>query len=152
MKTSGHLIFYISENEDFELWRVLSQFPPDDRAAFVKAALKKAVLMRSDTGNKLANSVPNNPISDLALEGLADSHILTAEEKEALKYFEHEQDEDVEDLDELQFDDLLQASESMATTTLPGLSFLLNNVIGEEEDEEVIAFIRNNKTMGEDIE
>jgi hypothetical protein len=51
MKTSGHLILYISENEDFELWRVLSQITPDERAAFVKTALKKALLPANDARN-----------------------------------------------------------------------------------------------------
>ena len=44
MKTSGYLVLYISENDDFELWRALCQFTPEERASVVKTALKKALL------------------------------------------------------------------------------------------------------------
>jgi len=172
MKTSGHLILYISENEDFELWRVLSQISPDDRAAFVKSALKKSLFTGNEARSTSANanwtkqhpvlqsdnSTLDNPINELALEGLVGSQLVTDEEKEALIFFDNEKEEgqdaqedgqEDENADALRFDDLLQSSES-SNTTIPGLSFLLANVIGEEQDENVIEFIRNNKTTSED--
>lgn len=176
MKTSGHLILYISENEDFELWRVLSQITPDDRAAFVKVALRKALLQGNDarsaanTWTKQSNvlrmdkSAVESPINDLALEEVGYHTLATSEEKniKPLKYPSNEgrnnprdlsygdsirnnlQEE--ETLDQLQFDELLPSFESQSKNALPGLNFLLTNVIGEEEDEKVIEFIRNNKT------
>ncbi len=168
MKTSGHLIFYISENEDFELWRVLSQISPDDRAAFVKSALRKALLGnegRTPSHNWAKNNVlrmdknfVDSPMSELALEELGYHSVSAVSEEKirALKNFpEGRSSKDYQmtvknELPEednlLQLDELLQSSENMNHNSLPGLNFLLNNVIGEEDDEKVIEFIRNNQT------
>ncbi|NLI90871.1 MAG: hypothetical protein GX434_01320 [Peptococcaceae bacterium] len=176
MKTSGHLLLYISENEDFELWRVLSQISPEERAAFVKAALKKALLPGNDARNpstswarqnnvfRMDKSAAESPLDELALEELGYSSLAATEEKVIKPFiaFSNEgksnqkdifsigtmQDTPVEpdNLPQLQIDDLLQASQPTDKSMLPGLDFLLNNVIGEEDDEKVIEFIRNNRT------
>lgn len=173
MKTSGHLILYISENEDFELWRVLSQISPDDRAAFVKTALRKALLSGNDSRNasnwpkasnvlRMEKSFVDSPINDLALEELGYHSLAGAEERvKPMRNFANEgrpgrdhlsevsnrpnvQEED--NLSSMQLDELLKPSDSSNKNNIPGLSFLLTNVIGEEDDEKVIEFIRNNKT------
>jgi hypothetical protein len=174
MKTSGHLILYISENEDFELWRVLSQISPDDRAAFVKTALRKALLSGNDSRNspnwtkqsnvlRMEKSYVDSPVTDLALEELGYHSLAGAEERvkplrnltnegrhagrdhlSEVSYRPNVQDED--NLSSMQLDELLKPNDSVNKNTIPGLSFLLTNVIGEEDDEKVIEFIRNNKT------
>jgi hypothetical protein len=60
MKTSGHLILYISENEDFELWRALAQISPEERASFVKSALKRALTQNNETRINNGWTKPNN--------------------------------------------------------------------------------------------
>ncbi|RNC28746.1 MAG: hypothetical protein AWM53_01187 [Candidatus Dichloromethanomonas elyunquensis] len=177
MKTSGHLLLYISENEDFELWRVLSQISPDDRTAFVKSALKKALLQGNEARNtssrwakqnnvfRMDKSITENPIDELALEELGYSSLTSSEDKmiKSLKAFSAERttpkdifdtgslqkDAAEEDrLEDFHIDDLLQTPSSSNKSTLPGLDFLLNNVIGEENDEKVIEFILSNKPAG----
>lgn len=167
MKTSGHLILYISESEDFELWRVLSQISPDDRASFVKSALKRALSQDNDSRNpnntwakqnnvlRMDKSALESPLTELALEELSFNTIAASEEKKIkpLKSLINEvrnntkpQDEDKLNLINLKDLELYNGSESANNGTLPGLNFLLANVIGEEDDEKVIEFIKKSKT------
>lgn len=173
MKTSGHLILYISENDDYELWRVLSQISPEDRAAFVKTALKKALSQGSDSRNnanwlkqnnvfRMEKNGADGSVAEIALEELGYNTLAATEEKiKPFKYFEEDnrssekvspmlkqnsQDDafDLADLGELE---ILPASEIQHKTSLPGLDFLLSNVIGEEDDEKVIEFIKRKKSQ-----
>jgi hypothetical protein len=178
MKTSGYLIFYISENEDFELWRALSQLSADDRTAFVKSALWKALTQDTDSKKSTNNWVKQNKvlrigkngaeslINDLVLEEIGQKTMAVSEEKEInpLKYLTNEarnnfrevsngalentsfQEDDNQSLIHLEELELLQTSETMNKGPLPGLDFLLSSVIGEEDDEKVIEFIRQSKT------
>lgn len=159
MKTSGHLIFYVSENEDFELWRVLSQISPDDRAAFIKNALKRAIAQDNTARNsnsysgkqnnvfRMDKSGGDSPVADLALEELAYHTMAASEDK--IKPFSNQvrptegNSPGLINLNELE---LFPDSEISGKSTLPGLDFLLNNVIGEEDDEKVIEFIRKSKS------
>ena len=176
MKTSGHLILYISESEDFELWRVLSQISPDDRAAFVKSALRKALSQGNEARNagnswakqsnvlRMDKSAVENPITDLVLEELGYNTLAAAEEKiKPLKYLANEvknnsreansgagrknnlQEED--NLNLINLNDLELFPDSEKSGPLHGLDFLLSNVIGEEDDEKVIEFIRKSKSQ-----
>jgi len=148
MKTSGYLIFYLSENDDFDLWRVLSQIPPEERAATVKAALRKELLQ--ERGNpqpqpqfrafNTGKALPDSPVADLALEDLG-LHLAAAAEDEALGK--------AESLEFFELDDFLRPSESLPKQSFSGLDFLLNNVIGEEDDESVIAYIKKSKASPE---
>lgn len=163
MKTSGHLIFYISENEDFELWRVLSQLSADDRAAFVKSALWKALKQDVNSKKTTKNWAKQNNIlrigkngaetliNDLVLEEIGQNNMAASGEKtnslhyltnEAGQNFEEEDNQDFAQLEELE---LLQTSEKENKNLLPGLDFLLSNVIGEEDDEKVIKFLKQSK-------
>lgn len=176
MKTSGHLIFYISENEDFDLWKVLSQISPDDRAAFIKSALKSALTQGNDSRQTMNWTKQNNvfrmekggadgPAVDLAMEELSYHTLAAAEEKiKPLKFLTNEMknspresnhtfskqvssaDDDSFSLINLNDLELYPDSEKNNNRPLPGLDFLLNNVIGEEDDEKVIDFIRKNKS------
>ena len=143
MKTSGHLILYISENEDLELWKILTQISPEERTAFVKSALKRA----------LANNSPTNP-------NYSNINSLQSTEKRKsnpvhIEGFNHQtaatKEPDEEDANQLKFDELFLSSSSALTdnSSIPGLDFLLNNVIGEEDDEMVIEFIKNRITVDE---
>lgn len=148
MKTTGHLIIYISESEDFELWRALSQISPEERSALVQSVLKKALLQGNDSRNSASlgknknlrpnRNLPDDTIGDMALDELGYSSLAAANEKVLRKYNSFEQDDN-----SLTLDDLLQSDESMKKGPLPGLDFLLTNVIGEENDKEMIEFIRN---------
>lgn len=174
MKTTGHLVFYISENEDFELWRALAQIPPEERSAFVKEALRSAILQPNDDKNAVQNGVnrssasgiktntilrfdrstnsvsgvsQNTPVSDLAMDELGYDTIAEADDKMLLKMNRQIADDD----DDTRLEELMQVRESRPKSSLPGLDFLLSNVIGEEDDENVIAFFRRNQTAaGED--
>lgn len=156
MKTSGHLILYISENEDFELWRVLAQISPEDRAAFVKAALKKAVLNESrpaagnwakkNNGYRPEIRGEESPVHALALETLGYDETAAQGEEEQLRYSAQEQV--MEDLNLRQLDEFIDSPRSTNKKYLPGLDFLMNQVIGEEDDEQVRDFIRKNKGSG----
>jgi hypothetical protein len=106
----------------------------------------------------------DNPLSDLALEELGYQTLAISEEKiiKPLKYFTQEGKntardpnnssfiqndyQEEENLQPLELDDLLQPPEPANRNMLPGLDFLLNNVIGEEDDEKVIDFIKSSKT------
>lgn len=168
MKSSGHLIVYISENEDFELWKVLSQLPSDDRTAFVKFALKKALQETNSKKSNLRTNISNSSgvdvgLTDLALDGIDYDALMNNEEtviKPLLEYFvkeakvnsrETEVDTKNDNFDEvgalnlMSLDELLQSSDSIQDS-IPGLNFLLNNVIGEEDDELVIDFIKNSRS------
>jgi len=77
MKTSGYLILYISENDDPELWNAFSRISSDERASFVKSALRKALM--KDAGNTAAthssvfrngNNSGESPAVELALDDL----------------------------------------------------------------------------------
>ncbi|UWG98785.1 hypothetical protein LPY66_08340 [Dehalobacter sp. DCM] len=172
MKTTGHLVFYISENEDFELWRALSQIPSEERSAFVKEALRSAILQPNDAQTDMRTSIhrqpvngnrPNTllrfdrsagsrdggssgsqytPVSDLAMDELGYDAITEADDKVLLNI--HRPIED--DLEDTRIEELIHVSESRSKNTLPGLDFLLTNVIGEEDDENVIEFFRKNQT------
>lgn len=177
MKTSGHLIFYISENEDFELWKVLSQIPSDDRAAFIKSALKKALIQETNSKNisnnwikhsitqRIDQSRADNALSEIALEEIGYDAIAASEEnimKPILKNLNNESRELTNNVSNIfskgtgisveesislnQLDELMQTTESMQSN-LSGLNFLLNNVIGEENDEKVIDFLRKSKQV-----
>jgi|GEM_PF-1543349 len=196
MKTSGYLVLYISENDDFELWRALCQFTPEERASVVKEVLKKGLLSpiqnqttsnpsfsnqeSSFTSNQLrpeteipkyptpksafgfnaqsaatlapevadhktagaSSSASSSPLEDLVFDefgtGLADS--LTDEELT---------NSELTDFNELNI--FLQPEDSPRKSSIPGLDFLLNNVIGEENDETVVEYIRRLK-VGNDKE
>lgn len=139
MKTSGHLILYISENEDFELWKILTQISPEERTAFVKNALKRALAHNNSTNPNHSStnyhgtekSKPSPPVN---FEEFSHQEAATRELIE-------------EDTNQLQLDELILSSSSEFTdnSSIPGLDFLLNNVIGEEDDEMVIEFIKNNR-------
>lgn len=168
MKTSGHLIFYISENEDFELWRVLTQISPEDRAAFIKGALKKALFQHDMKPSASKPPVARGPLGDtslseLALEELGYSAIASSLEKDLdpLNYFSDrgsgasdDPDLDIfgndEEMGILQFDELLKPADKALSRPIAGLDFLLSNVIGEESDEEVIDFFRKKREDAED--
>ena len=126
MKTSGHLILYISENDDLELWKILTQISPEERTVFVKNALKKAILQNSSKSHEGIKSNIHN--TERIIEPLAE--VAAADRQEV-------------DHDQLQFDELFLSSAITDKSSIPGLDFLLNNVIGEEDDENVIEFIKN---------
>lgn len=133
MKTTGHLVFYISENEDFELWKILTQISPEERTAFVKNALKKAIIQNSPkySHNSGISVIPKIERRTYKTEDY-DYETAAAER--------HDQ----EHMSNIQLEELITSSEiSHNKTALPGLDFLLNNVIGEEDDEVVIEFIKN---------
>ena len=134
MKTTGHLVFYISENEDFELWRILTQISPEERTAFVKNAIKKAIIQNSP---RYSNS-----------SGITSMPKMERRPSFETKEFEYEAAASAKDnedhLSGLQLDELIMTSDiPQDKGALPGLDFLLNNVIGEEDDEVVIDFIKN---------
>jgi hypothetical protein len=142
MKTSGYLVLYISENDDFELWRALCQIPPEKRAATVKAALQNW-LLQEEAGiraekkaayTKLPESYVNqSPVGELALEELG------------LDLAPESLDFDLSAMEES-----LPISTARDKSPLPGLDFLLNNVIGEEDDEEVIEYFKKTRAVKED--
>lgn len=125
MKTTGHLILYISETEDYELWRILVQISPEERTTFIKKALKKAVATQTASPSPVEKNIPVHLNTE--------ANHLTAAAAEP----EDEQS------DQLRFDELFLSSVLPDKKDLPGLDFLLHNVIGEEDDEMVIEFFRN---------
>ncbi len=141
MKTSGHLILYISENEDFELWKILTQISPEERTAFVKSALQRALTSTSsrttdysiNNTHSIENKQSTPPVN---IEGFNQQAAATKEPEQ-------------EDANQLQFEELFLSSEVTDSNSPPGLDFLLNNVIGEEDDEMVIEFIKNRITVEE---
>ncbi|HHV65810.1 MAG TPA: hypothetical protein GXX46_12200 [Peptococcaceae bacterium] len=170
MKTSGYLILYISESEDFELWRALTQLSPDERAAFVKSALKKALgkgsdlrpnspWSKQDSFYKSEKSGEQGLLNDLAIEELGYNEPESELTLKPLHYFYNEivntregnkpegnaRHEDGEHLDLVKLNQA-EANHGLDPVT-KGLNFLLNNVIGEEDDEKVIEFIRKAKTQ-----
>ncbi|RJE48435.1 MULTISPECIES: hypothetical protein [unclassified Dehalobacter] len=164
MKTTGHLVLYISENEDFELWRVLSQIPPEERSAFVKNALKTAIVQNNEARNsqdhgarqnnvlRLDKSAGQSPVMhEVAMEELGYSTIAAADEKvmrplmDGIPQSRGNPRPEV-DFDLVRMEELLRTGETRPKTSLPGLDFLLTNVIGEEDDEKVIEFVRKSQT------
>lgn len=180
MKTSGLLIFYISENEDFELWKALSQIPPDERASYVKTVLNKALTNanQKSTGNykqsgskqynnnfNTEKNIIDNGLNNFIIDEVTYSSGVATDETviKPLQYLFNnaigsENDKNLikapkstntnssseTHFELLQLDELYSQSQS-AENSLPGLDFLLNNVIGEENDEKVIEFIKNRK-------
>lgn len=142
MKTSGHLILYISENEDFELWKILTQISPEERTAFVKSALKRAI----------AHNSSRNP-QQTSLDSTQSTERRKPDPPVHIEQFNHQaaatEESYEEDANQLQFDELFLTSELTENSSIPGLDFLLNNVIGEEDDEMVIEFIKNRITVDE---
>jgi len=43
MKSSGLLVFYLSETEDADLWQTMTRLTPDERAVFFKRALRQSL-------------------------------------------------------------------------------------------------------------
>jgi hypothetical protein len=186
MKTSGRILLYISENEDFELWRVLCQISPDERAALVKSALKRALLPASDGRNANSNladtwlkpnnarridkNIEENPPAERGLQESGYFSQTAAADENTMRPFQalategrgmgrenpasmpKAGDHPGEDnLLDLELEDIFQSPPTPLKGSLPGLNFLLNNVIGEENDEKVIDFIRSNRpASGED--
>ncbi|KUO58859.1 MAG: hypothetical protein APF84_14090 [Gracilibacter sp. BRH_c7a] len=144
MKTSGHLILYISENEDFELWKVLTQISPEERTAFVKSALKRALI--SNVPRSSNNTRINN------IQSTENKKFDTPVNVQQFSYQAAATQEVDEEDDQLQFDELFLSPERRDDSTIPGLDFLLNNVIGEEDDEMVIEFIKNRMTEDDEDE
>lgn len=173
MKTSGHLILYISENEDFELWRALAQLSPEERASFVKSALKRALAQSNDALINNARDKHNNYnlrseksaaeslLPDLTLEDLSfRDQVLDENVFKPLQYLNNETKNGMREIDKLERDtrereenhlgliNLNQLETKVGSDSVnKGLSFLLNNVIGEEDDEKVIEFIRKAKSQ-----
>ena len=170
MKTIGHLVIYISEDEDFELWRFLAQLPSDDRVSFIKTALKAALdqnnsyQLVSNSNNVFYNNSQDSlgkgdsfidtiARAKIGFDDLAKSEEITITKSSPENHIDQKPENsrssdshrstssEDNDLELIGLDDLIQSSE----TTPRGLDFLLNNVIGEENDESVIAFIKNSK-------
>ncbi len=147
MKTSGYLILYISENDDLELWRALSQISSEERASVVKSALRRALLgeKNSGTGGSAKHNIQNrtersieSPAADLALDELGMDQIQSVSDEELIK---------LDRLDLVELDDFLHEADLPGRSSLPGLNFLLTKVIGEEDNEEIIEYIKKSKNM-----
>lgn len=144
MKTSGHLILYITENEDFELWKVLTQISPEERTAFVKNALKKAILQNSQSHHDTTKVNKSFSPERTYTEPFINEQVLEESYYPKNVAIEEQVEHQTEDeTNQLQFDELFLSSVLTDKSSIPGLDFLLNNVIGEEDDEIVIEFIKN---------
>jgi len=170
MKTTGHLVIFISEDEDFVLWRFLAQLPSDDRVAFIKSALNAALgqkgRQKNDSNHKNNSSLhdfgkADNFIDTLVRKKIEFDELDEIEEiaKPLLENYNSHKPKDLSNnestkstisednkLEIIELEDLFQTVETKPSTTARGLDFLLNNVIGEENDESIIAFIKNNKS------
>jgi hypothetical protein len=167
MKTSAHLIIYISENEDFELWKVLSQMPSEERVAFIKSALKHALAQSDDLSSAFYGekkySIPFR--KGISVQSQAEEKVfdeIAASDEKTIKPFklgtdngtkpenpEHNtvnNNQDEDGLDGIQIDELFQSTELDQDGVPPGLNFLLTEVIGQEDDETVIEFLKKNMT------
>ncbi|ADY56144.1 hypothetical protein Sgly_1847 [Syntrophobotulus glycolicus DSM 8271] len=178
MKTSGLLIIYISENEDFDLWRVLSQVSPEERNASVKNALRSTLLknnnafipqIRKETGvpqdagvlKEVAASqdqagIPKSLIQETEILDSEISNQVTGSTIPQFNSFNLE-DFNLNDLysekpaTQISFE-LVETAETPAPseeqTVLPGLTNLINN-IGEEEDPVLVDFIKSKREAEE---
>ncbi|NLL51106.1 MAG: hypothetical protein GX248_00165 [Peptococcaceae bacterium] len=191
-------MLYISENDDFELWRALCQFTPEERASVVKTALKKALLEEYSSQSasrqlspdhespsavrnplksgadisgditpksvfgftapkslaqssvtpvpeapspEIAGAVASYPINDLILDDLG-TELIDPQINEDLTSSE------LTDLNDLSI--FIQSEESPDKNSIPGLNFLLTNVIGEEDDETVVEYIRKMRASNDE--
>jgi len=175
MKTIGHLVIYISEDEDFELWRFLAQLPSEERVDFIKSALNAALaqegrhLKNSSGKNEFNNDSKydvrkaDNFIDTLVRKKIEFNELTETEEMEMIKLeldnhnnkknedlinYESDRLTKLEDnkLELIELEELVQPTQTTSNVPTGGLGFLLNNVIGEEDDENIIAFIKNNKS------
>lgn len=165
MKTSAHLIIYISENEDLELWRVLSPKSPEERTAFIKNALKNALIKLEESGKAYSGNIkPSNihrTVHPLA-EQNAPEEIAASEERiiKPLKLLARTDPDNTansaenenlaeDNLNQIQFEELYLSEIPEQDSAPPGLNFLLTEVIGQEDDETVIEFFKRNTIVKE---
>ncbi|NLM20462.1 MAG: hypothetical protein GX207_01755 [Peptococcaceae bacterium] len=189
---------YISENDDFELWRALCQFTPEERASVVKTALKKTLLeeyssqsapkqvppeqeppfaaqnlLKSGAGIS-GNTAPKSVFSFTSPKSLAQSSVTSGSEVSisetagavatspindlilddlGTELIEPQSNEDFISSELTGLNDLsafIQPEESPDKNSIPGLNFLLTNVIGEEDDETVVEYIRKMKASNDE--
>lgn len=168
MKTSGLLIIYISENEEFDLWRVLSQIPPEERNAYVKNALRSTLLKNKGVPVQAVAEVassrePLRQEMDSAEAEILDRELSNQAEVRIIPEFNTLNLEDF-NLNDLYADSSKQAknviSFELAQTaqntsgngekaSVPGLANLLNSVIGEENDPMLLEFLKGKRDLEE---
>lgn len=156
MRTAGYIVISISESDDYDLWKALAQIHPEKRTAFLKEALSKAIKQEVPVETNFA-SVTGPPTErkknffDLDAPNEDNRKPATLNNIQTVDRYQLDnvlKPNDTpttilgeEDQTLMQLNELFKDSESRQNN-MSGLSFLLNNVIGVENDEKVIDFIR----------
>lgn len=161
MKSTGLLVFYISENEDHELWKALASKTPDERTLIVKNILRKALANSNNinTSGSTGQVKGNEEITfeDFAVDpktipaGIYDELFDNIIDYDSIKARQQSPARDSDSKhqpgDSLKYEELYSTNANTNSNSgfIPGLDHVLNNVIGEEDDQEVIEYFKSRR-------